>query len=62
MLFPKMSADELDDLVDPDGITGIEVYTISTAPPQFQTPLESCGSIVIWKREGAGSRGSSVFN
>lgn len=48
-LFPRMSAADLDDLVDPHDIVGMEVYP-SMAPPQFQLPLESCGSIVIWKR------------
>jgi hypothetical protein len=47
--LPKMSADELDDVVDPRDIAGVEVYP-SIVPPQFQDPLESCGSIVIWRR------------
>lgn len=49
-LFPKMSADDLDNFVDPHDLVGIEIYPGTTAPPQFQVPLESCGSIVIWKR------------
>ena len=47
--LPKMSADELDDVVDPRDIAGVEFYP-SIVPPQFQDPLESCGSIVIWRR------------
>lgn len=49
-MFERMTADELDDLISPRDIGGIEVYTGITAPPQFQVPLGGCGSIVIWRR------------
>lgn len=43
-----MTADELDAFVQPTDIVGIEVYSGATAPPQFQTSMNGCGSIVIW--------------
>jgi hypothetical protein len=43
-----MTADELDAFVQPSDIIGIEVYVGATAPPQFQSSLNGCGSIVIW--------------
>jgi hypothetical protein len=52
-----LSADDLDDMVNPDQIAGIEVYAGAAVPPQFTRGMagvgrtgESCGSIVIWTR------------
>jgi hypothetical protein len=49
-LFEHVTADDVDDMIDPRDIAGMEVYTGITAPPQFQVPLGGCGSIVIWRR------------
>jgi hypothetical protein len=48
--MPSFSAEDIDDFVPPDRVAGIEVYTESNAPPQFQVGLSGCGSIVIWTR------------
>ncbi len=45
-----VSATDVDAFVDPDDIVGIEVYSQSQAPAQFQPGLTGCGSIVIWTR------------
>ncbi|HXT15654.1 MAG TPA: carboxypeptidase regulatory-like domain-containing protein [Gemmatimonadaceae bacterium] len=45
-----LSVDELDDFVQPREVSGIELYVGANAPPQFQTPLGGCGSLVIWTR------------
>lgn len=50
MLIQGLSADDMDDVVDPRNIAGIEVYTGIMAPPQFQVGMNGCGSIVIWRR------------
>jgi TonB-dependent receptor-like protein len=44
-----LTANDIDIWVDPDEIAGIEVY-VDFVPPQFQPPLSSCGSIVIWTK------------
>ncbi|MEP7347513.1 MAG: Plug domain-containing protein [Gemmatimonadaceae bacterium] len=42
---------ELDDLLQPDEIDGIEVYTRqSQAPLQFSNRISGCGSLVVWTR------------
>jgi len=40
---------DLDLLVRPDEISGMELYTVAQAPAQYQ-PLNGCGSLVIWTR------------
>lgn len=46
----NIEADILDNFVRPDKIIGIEVYSPTSIPPQFQIGLSGCGSIVIWAR------------
>jgi len=43
-------ANILDNFVRPEKIIGIEVYSPTSIPPQFQIGLSGCGSIVIWAR------------
>lgn len=45
-----LQSEEVDHWVHPNEIAGIEVYTESNAPPQFQHGLGGCGSIVIWTK------------
>jgi len=45
-----LSAGDIDSFVRPETIKGIEVYSGSTAPPQFHPGMSGCGSIVIWTR------------
>ena len=45
-----LDSDDLDAAVQPGDITGIEVYTSTTVPPQFERPLSGCGSILVWTR------------
>lgn len=49
-VIDSLSADDIDSMVRPNEITGIEVYSAGTAPPQFQQGLSGCGSIVIWTK------------
>jgi hypothetical protein len=40
---------ELDELVNPEDIDGIEVYTRQTqAPMQYADRMSGCGSVVVW--------------
>lgn len=45
-----MSGDELDAYIKPDHIAGIEIYSGTMVPPQYQPPMLGCGSIVIWTK------------
>ncbi len=43
---------QLDDLLNPDQIQAIEVYTRqSQAPVQFTNTMSGCGSVVVWTRQ-----------
>lgn len=46
----NLSATELDMLAAPREIAAMEVYTESQSPPQFQSPMSGCGSIVLWTK------------
>jgi len=46
----NLSADDINGFVEPKEIAGIEVYSGTEVPPQFQDGLSGCGSIVIWTR------------
>jgi hypothetical protein len=49
-VMPNLGASDLDTFVNPQELAGIEVYTESQAPPQFQPALSGCGSIVVWTK------------
>lgn len=57
LYMSDLSADDIDGIVRPDEVAGIEVYTGAFVPAQFTRGLagigrvgEPCGSIVIWTR------------
>lgn len=50
MRMDGLDADMLDAFVAPGEIGGIEIYVGTIVPPQFQSPLASCGSLVIWTK------------
>jgi hypothetical protein len=41
---------DIDDYVPPRDVAGIEIYTATNSPPQFQSGLGGCGSVVIWTK------------
>jgi hypothetical protein len=45
-----MSIEDINDWVPPHLVAGIEVYSESNVPPQFQVGLSGCGSVVIWMK------------
>ncbi len=45
-----LTMDDVDEWARPDEIAGIEVYPPGTVPPQFDTGMTGCGSIVIWRK------------
>jgi hypothetical protein len=45
------SASDLDNMVHPDRIAGIEVYDSPVqVPPEYSNPFSNCGSIVVWTK------------
>lgn len=49
-LIHDITPDEIDSYVSPEHIRGIEIYSETNAPPQYQVGLGGCGSIVIWTK------------
>jgi hypothetical protein len=45
-----MDGNDIDTWVRPSDIAGIEVYSETTMPAEFQVGLRGCGAIVIWTR------------
>jgi hypothetical protein len=54
MFMSDISADDLDDYVNPSDVAGIEFYT-TAVPPQFSHGFAACGSIVVWTNPVTGS-------
>jgi hypothetical protein len=49
--YRHFSASDLDNMVRPDRIEGLEVYdSAMQTPPEFQDPFSNCGSIVVWTK------------
>jgi hypothetical protein len=44
------TTNDLDAWVRPERVAGVEIYSGTMTPAQFQRPLSSCGSIVIWTK------------
>jgi hypothetical protein len=51
MPMQNWRAEDVDDWARPDQLAGMEIYAGLTAPPQFQTALSGCGSILIWTKK-----------
>jgi hypothetical protein len=49
MSVRDLTVADIDAWVQPQDITGIEVYTQAETPPQYQT-MNGCGSILIWTK------------
>ena len=50
-LMRGIGASELDGLVKPEDIAGMEVYSAgSPKPMQFDSGMSGCGAVVIWTR------------
>lgn len=49
-MMDGLSADDIDSWVRPEEVAGIEVYTESSVPAEFQQGLSGCGSVVIWTK------------
>ena len=50
MNMTYMDTNDIDTWVNPREVAGIEVYSETTTPGEFQVGLHGCGAIVIWTR------------
>lgn len=48
--IPDLRADDIDSWARSKELTGIEIYSESATPPQYQRGPRGCGSIVMWKK------------
>jgi hypothetical protein len=46
----ELASGDIDNLVDPSEIAGIEIYNSALAPPEYRTGSSSCGVILIWTK------------
>jgi hypothetical protein len=44
------SLTDIDMLVKPEQLLGVEVYAAGLVPPQFEPGMSGCGSLVFWTR------------
>lgn len=49
-----LSGGEIDTWVHPEEIAGVEIYAGGLAPPQFESGMSGCGSIVFWTQPRPG--------
>lgn len=49
-VMENLSSNDIDGFVAPRDIVGIEVYSQTQAPPQFQVGMSGCGAILIWTK------------
>lgn len=56
MYMFTLSADELDAIVTPSRIRGIEIHVGTVTPIEFQQSIDSCGAIVIWTKGAPAGR------
>ncbi|MDB4913944.1 MAG: TonB-dependent receptor plug [Gemmatimonadetes bacterium] len=49
--YRSFTASDLDNMVRPEAVAGIEIYdSPAQAPAQYSNPFSECGSIVIWTK------------
>jgi hypothetical protein len=46
----ELAVDDINAVVAPADLTGIEIYTGSSTPARFQRGLSGCGNVVIWTK------------
>ena len=52
IMYQAMGGRPLFDIntISPATVSGIEYYTTSQTPPQYQTAGSQCGTILVWTR------------
>jgi len=56
--WQQLDPGDLDSFVQPNEVAAIEVYTGTSAPPQFSSPGQNCASVVVWTKTRVQRRGS----
>jgi hypothetical protein len=55
-VLQNLTANDLNAFLLPSEVVGIEVYRPGQVPQQFQPPMGTCGSVVIWTRQSSPPR------
>lgn len=53
-----LSGEDIDTWIHPEEIAGIEIYAGGLVPPQFESGMSGCGSIVFWTQPRPGPPGN----
>jgi hypothetical protein len=48
--FDNISAGDIDDWASPARLSGVEVYSEASVPPQYQQGMTGCGTILLWTK------------
>jgi hypothetical protein len=48
--FDNISTDDMDSWTSPGRLSGVEVYSEASVPPQYQQGMTGCGTILLWTR------------
>lgn len=48
--FDNISADDIDGWTSPGRLSGVEVYSEASVPPQYQQGMTGCGTILLWTK------------
>ena len=48
--FDNISAGDIDDWASPGRLSGVEIYSEASVPPQYQQGMTGCGTILLWTR------------
>jgi hypothetical protein len=48
--FDSISAGDLDGWARPGRLSGVEIYSEASVPPQYQQGMTGCGTVLLWTK------------
>jgi hypothetical protein len=48
--FDNISAGDIDGWTSPGRLSGVEIYSEASVPPQYQQGMTGCGTILLWTK------------